>query len=127
MRTMLMAASVAMVVAQGTARPGDIPRPDVWIKNSPAEAIPIDLRDVHVDRPLAVLLMNGESSTVSATGSPLRVRVVPPTWAYRTVAINLAAPDPASALQAAGADGWETTGVSWTHGQDTVVLMKRQR
>jgi len=127
MRTMLLLASVAVVSAQGTIRPGDIPRPDVWIKNAPNEPVPIDLREVHVDRPISVLLMNGETSSAAASGSPLRVRVVPPTWAYRAIAIDPAASDPAAALQAAGTDGWETTGVSWIRGQQTVVLMKRPR
>ena len=127
MRTMLLTAGVAMVFAQGTVRPGDIPRPDVFIKNSPAEAIPMDLREVHVDKPIEVVLMNGESSLTSASGSPVRVRVVPPTWAYRTITVNAGAGDPASALQAAGVDGWETTGVSWTRGQETLVLMKKPR
>ena len=127
MRTMLLTAAVAGVLAQGTTRPGDIPRPDVWIKNAPGEAIPIDLREVHVDRPLAVVMMNGESSAAAAAGSPLRVRVVPPAWSYRTIAIETAAADPAAALQAAGADGWETTGVSWTRGAETLVLLKRPR
>ena len=127
MRMMLLTTSMAVVLAQGTVRPGDIPRPDVWIKNAPSEAVPIDLREVHIDRPIGVLLMNGESSVTAASGAPLRVRVVPPSWAYRTIAVSASAADPASALQAAGVDGWEATGVSWTRNGETLLLLKRPR
>ena len=126
MRTMLLTTGLVMMLGQGTARPGDIPRPDVWIKNSSSEAIPVDLRDVHVDKPLKVLLMNGESSGSSASGAPIRVRVVPPTWSYRAVTLNIAA-DPAAVLEREGANGWETTGLSWTRGGDTIVVLKRPR
>jgi hypothetical protein len=114
---MLMTASLALLFSQGTTRPGDIPRPDVWIKNAPNEAIPVDVREMHLDKPVAVEIRSTE---------PLRVRVVPPTWTYRTVTINNGA-DPAAALQSLGASGWETTGLSWPRGQETVVLLKMQR
>jgi hypothetical protein len=126
MRTMLLTAGLAVMLAQGTERPGEMRRPDVWIKNAPNEAIPIDLRDVHLDKPLNVVLLNGEQSSGEARLVPIRVRVVPPVWAYRTIAISGTA-DPAQALQAAGAEGWETTGLSWPRGQETIVLLKRAR
>jgi hypothetical protein len=124
MRTMLLAAGLAVMFSQGTVRPGDIPRPDVWIKNGSAEPIPVDVREVHVEKPIAVVLMNGETSS-SAAAAPIRVRVVPPAWSYRTLVINATTGDPAGLLQGAGAEGWETTGLVWTRGADTVVLMKR--
>jgi hypothetical protein len=57
---------------------------------------------------------------------PVRVRVVPPTWTYRTVSIADTA-DPAAALQALGTGGWETTGLSWRRGPETIVLLKMPR
>jgi hypothetical protein len=117
MRTMLLTAGLALMFSQGTVRPGDIPRPDVWIKNGPAEPIPVDLRELHVDKPIPVEVRGAD---------PVRVRVVPPTWSYRTLSIADTA-DPAAALQALGASGWETTGLSWPRGQETIVLLKMQR
>jgi hypothetical protein len=126
MRTMLMTAGLAMLLGQGTVRPGDIPRPDVWIKNAPNEPIPVELRDVHTDKPLTVLMINGEPSLAEARSQPMRVRVVPPVWSYRTITVKNSE-DPAHALQTAGAEGWETTGLYWGHGQETVVLLKKPR
>lgn len=117
MKTMLVTAGLALMFSQGTSRPGEIPRPDVWIKNAANEPIPIDIRELHVDKPMPVELRGGD---------PIRVRLVPPTWAYRTVTIG-AGGDPAAALQSLGASGWETTGLSWPRGEETVVLLKMPR
>jgi hypothetical protein len=126
MRTLLLTTGLAMTLVQGTARPGEIPRADVWVKNATSEPLPIDIREVHTSAPMQVVLMNGEGSISAAAAAPIRVRVLPQTWTYRSMTIA-ATSDPASALQAAGADGWETTGLSWTRGQDTVILLKRPR
>ena len=117
MRTMLLTAGLALMFSQGTVRPGDIPRPDVWIKNGATEPIPVDLREMHVDKPIPVEVRSPD---------PVRVRVVPPTWTYRTVSIADTA-DPAAALQALGTGGWETTGLSWRRGAETIVLLKMPR
>lgn len=117
MRTMLLTAGLALMFSQGTVRPGDIPRPDVWIKNGATEPIPVDLREMNVDKPIPVEVRGAD---------PVRVRVVPPTWTYRTVSIADNA-DPAAALQALGAGGWETTGLSWRRGVETIVLLKMPR
>ena len=117
MRTMLLTAGLALTFSQGTVRPGDIPRPDVWIKNGATEPIPVDLRELHVDKPIPGEVRGPD---------PLRVRVVPPTWTYRTVSIADTA-DPAAALQALGTGGWETTGLSWRRGAETIVLLKMPR
>ena len=108
---------MALVFSQGTVRPGDIPRPDVWIKNGPAEPIPVDVRELHIDKPVPVEVRGAD---------PVRVRVVAPTWTYRTATIAAGA-DPAAALSTLGAAGWETTGLSWPRGQETIVLLKMQR
>lgn len=126
MRTLLLTTGLAMTLVQGTARPGEIPRADVWVKNATSEPLPIDIREVHTSAPMQVVLMNGEGSISAAAAAPIRVRALPQTWTYRSMTIA-ATSDPASALQAAGADGWETTGLSWTRGQDTVILLKRPR
>ena len=119
MKTMMVTAGLALLFSQGTARPGEIVRPDVFVKNAANEPIPIDIRELHVDgaKPMPVEVRGPE---------PIRVRLVAPTWAYRTVTIG-AGGDPAAALQSLGASGWETTGLSWTRGQDTIVLLKMAR
>src|SRR5262245_47611046 len=79
-RDILTSATVARLVAgasavtapgqQGTVRPGDIPRPDVYVMNHGAsEAIPVDLRESNVGRPLDVRVANGDGDS-----STLRVR-----------------------------------------------------
>jgi hypothetical protein len=119
------ASAVSAPGQQTTVRPGDIPRPDVWITNRGAtEAVPVDLRRANLDQPLGVHIVNGERNS---SVPPLRVTAIQTSWEYRTATVK---PDaqPAATLSALGADGWETTGIVWPDGDaGTTVLLKRPR
>ncbi|HEX7139708.1 MAG TPA: hypothetical protein VF219_17785 [Vicinamibacterales bacterium] len=135
MREILTSATVALLVAgasavtaprqQPTVRPGDIPRPDVWVTNrGNSEAIPVDLREANLGQPLAIHVLNGERNS---SIPPVRVTSAQTTWEYRTVVVR---PDDqlARTMNGPGAEGWETTGVAWP-GADggTMLLLKRPR
>jgi hypothetical protein len=115
MRTMLTSAMVAILIAgtvaataaPGQVRPGELTRGEVWVQNRDPEAIPVRVLDVRAD-------------------APLRVRVVPAAWEYRTMVLKTGS-EYAAALAGAGADGWETTGLSWPASDGTLVLLKRPR
>jgi hypothetical protein len=108
---------------QATVRPGDIPRPDVFIINhGNSEAIPVDLRESNLGQPLGVHVTNGDRDS-----SPLRVSVARSTWEYRTAVVK---PNDqlARTMSDLGAEGWETTGLAWPGGEaGTMVLLKRPR
>ncbi len=60
---------------------------------------------------------------------PVRGEIAPPTRQYREVRVPTSPGSAASvvgALNAAGADGWETTGLSFSSPGATIVVMKRQ-
>jgi hypothetical protein len=57
-------------------------------------------------------------------GSVLSVRATRQSWEYRTVSVATGQ-DPSPALNTAGADGWETTGVALPAAGGTVILLKR--
>jgi hypothetical protein len=124
----LLVAGASAVSAPGqypTARPGDIPRPDVWIMNrGNSEAIPVDLRETNLGRPLGIRVLNGERDS---SIPPMRVTAAQTTWEYRTTTVK---PDDqlARTMSALGAEGWETTGIAWPGGDaGTTLLLKRPR
>ena len=99
-----------------TAAPGQPTQARVWIQNrSNAEAVPVSIQPQTAEDP------------------PLRVQVVgtpPPTgqtrqiWEYRTVTVPPRL-DPTALLSAAGADGWEVTGLAIPAQNGTFVILKR--
>jgi hypothetical protein len=114
-----------MLAAPDQGQPGQMTQARVWVMNSArTEAIPISLRDVNLERPMRVIVANGESGT--GTPGSLRVQLVPSVWDYKAVAIG-SAEDAARALSQAGAEGWETTGIAWPTANGTTLLMKRPR
>jgi hypothetical protein len=120
------ASTIGAAPGQTTATPGQMTQARVWVQNhDPSEAVPVDIRAANLDRahPLRVQVVNGE-----APGSvpPLPVQLVSSTWEYRTLAVT---PDtaPGRALVAAGAEGWEVTGISWPTKDGTLLLLKRAR
>src|SRR5206468_12306052 len=103
--------------------PGEMTEARVWIQNRSHEPVPVDVRDMHLDAPLKVQVMNGQPFV----SEPVLVRMPRPTWEYDMVAIPADVP-PAAALNPRGAAGWETTGITWTKGDgSTTLLLKRSR
>jgi len=110
---------------QTTQQPGQMTQARVWIENrSASEAVPVDLRDVNLDHPLRVQIVNGELQY--ALTHPLPVRPVRPVWEYQTITFAPGA-DMAPRLNPLGADGWETTGIMLANAQGTTLLLKRTR
>ena len=135
MRTMVMSLLAAALVAGSTrraapdqSRPGEMTEAKVWIQNrSRAEAIPVDLREVNLDTPLRVQVANGETNPHSVrVAGPIRVQLLKQEWDYDTLVIAVGT-SPVQALKSPGLAGWETTGIAWTAGEQTTLLLKRPR
>jgi hypothetical protein len=103
--------------------PGQMTQARVWVQNrGSGEAVPVDLREVNISTPLRVQIVGGGDSPSSTVAA----RKVRQPWEYATVAVTGAA-DAANALGQRGAEGWETTGIAWTVGDTTTLLLKRPR
>jgi hypothetical protein len=96
----------------------------VWVQNRGGEeAVPVDLRELNLTRPVPVTVVNAELA--SAMLGPGPTKPVRPIWEYRTLVVEKPA-DAAHLLAAAGAQGWETTGIVWPIADGTLLLLKRQ-
>jgi len=106
---LIVAGTVAAAAAPGAlqVRPGEPTKAEVYIKNPDYEPVPVVVEQIRTD-------------------APLRVRVVAPAWDYRTVLIRNA-DEAARVLSSVGAEGWETTGVSWPEREGTVLMLKKPR
>jgi hypothetical protein len=130
----LVATSAALLAAPDqTAQPGQMTQARVWVQNrGSSEALPIDLREVNIDRPLRVEVMNGNpyftaSSPVNVritNTDPLNVRIARQVWEYTSISVDTGV-DPVSALNTQGAAGWETTGVFFVSQNRTTLVLKR--
>jgi hypothetical protein len=110
---------------QGTRTPGQMTEAHVWIDNQGREeAIPVDLRDVHFDRPLRVQVVNNEPQY--GPSNPVQVRSVRVLWDYRTLTVA-PADNVAEKLNPLGAVGWEAVNVLSQNAEGTTLLLKRQR
>jgi hypothetical protein len=110
---------------QTTAQPGQMTQAHVWVQNrGRAEAVPVELRDVNLDAPLKVQIINGEPQYGQA--SPVQVREIRKTWEYETVTLT-PTDDVAVVLNRHGLNGWETTGIAFVKPDGTTLLLKRPR
>jgi hypothetical protein len=129
MRTMMIGLLVtmgagALAAPEQTARPGQMTEARVWVENrGPLQAIPVDLRDVKIERPLRVEIMNGDPTFPS---NPVNVRLARQVWEYKSVVLGSGA-DLVRALTTEGLAGWETTGVFFVGQDKTTVILKRLR
>jgi hypothetical protein len=103
---------------------GQMTEAHVWIDNrGPEQAIPVDLREVNIDRPLPVRVISDQSSQ---TG-PIQVRAARELWEYRTLTLG-ANDEVAPQLNTLGGEGWESVGViSPAAARATTILFKRPR
>jgi hypothetical protein len=132
--TIVRMSAFALVVAgttilaapqQTTMAPGQMTQARMWVENrGRSEAIPIDLRDVNLDAPLKVQVMNGDPSATRL--NPVLVTDARKTWEYAIVTIG-PRDDIAAVMNARGGAGWETTGHSFASGDETRLLLKRPR
>jgi hypothetical protein len=123
----IVVVSSAMLASpeQTTQTPGQMTQARVWVENrGPNEALPVDLRDVNLDHPLRVQVVNSEPQYGST--SPVQVRPVRQPWDYRTILV-VPTDDLSAKLNTLGAEGWETTGIVFVKVEGTTVLLKRPR
>jgi hypothetical protein len=104
---------------EGTLTPGQPTQARVLIGNRERdEAVPVTIQGVASDvAPIRVEL--GPRTVVDA-------RVVAQQWEYQILGIP-AGSDATAALNAAGTNGWETTGLMLSTPQGNAVVMKRPR
>jgi hypothetical protein len=118
-------ASAIVAAPQTTMTPGQMTQAHVWIQNrGNDEAVPVDLRDINAKEPLRVQVINADVSHPAT--QPIPVRVVRPAWDYATITVT-ADQDVARVLNARGAEGWETTGITLAAAQGSTFVLKRPR
>lgn len=94
---------------------GQMTEAHVWIDNRGVEqAIPVDLRDVNLERPLPVRVV-----------ADPQARAVRELWEYRTVTLALN-DDALTQLNILGGEGWEAVGV-FPSAPRATILFKRPR
>jgi len=116
---------IAMVAtaAVQTAQPGQMTQPRVWVENrGRSEAVPVDIRDINLDKPMRVHVLNGEAVATDV----LPVRPARQQWEYE-LAIVPSNRDVAAVLNARGAAGWEAVGTTSVTAENTTILLKRPR
>jgi len=123
----LIAAGTAVQRASAqdaTQFPGQATRANVWIQNrGDREAVPVTIENTGAGSLLRVEVAGVPRVTLDP-GSALQVRATRQAWGYRALSVP-AGQDAVAALNAAGADGWETTGVALSSAGATVILLKR--
>ena len=128
-RTIAVALGSALWAGAGTVatqpRPGEPTQARVWVQNRQMdERIPVSLREVGQDVVVRTQVASLPPLTLAA-GTVVAARSTPQVWEYRSVVVPSNG-DPAAALRAAGAEGWETTGVIVpAAGGGSSVLLKR--
>jgi hypothetical protein len=108
------AARIPASAQSGTAQPGQPTQAKVWVQNrGSGEALPVSIE--RVASPVAVRLTEAAKTTAARQAWEYRRVIVPP------------GDDPVPPLNAAGADGWEATGVYIPMERGILILMKRPR
>lgn len=123
----LVIAGTSMLAApeQTTKTPGQMTEAHVWVQNrGRTEAVPVDLREINLDAPLKVQIINGEPQYAQAT--PVQVREIRKIWEYETITLT-AADDVGTLLNRRGQNGWEATGIAFVKPDATTLLLKRPR
>jgi hypothetical protein len=119
-------AIVADRAAAQTAYPGQMTQARVWVQNRGSdEAVPVDVRDVSLEKPLMVHVVNGEPLFGEGT-TPVQIRAARQPWEYQRVEVSQRA-DVAAVLNASGAAGWEVVATLSATPEGTSFLMKRPR
>jgi hypothetical protein len=120
---LIMTGAALLAAPEQTIRPGQMTEARVWIENrGHSEAVPVDVRDVNLERPLKVEVMNGDP----AVSRPVGIVRGRQQWEYKEVTVT---PNfnPTQVLNNEGVGGWEITGVVLTIQDRTTLLLKRPR
>jgi hypothetical protein len=106
-------------------QPGQMTQARVWVQNrGRAETIPVDVREINLDAPMKVQVINGDPNF--ARTNPVQVTEIRKGWEYET--ITLQSPDDVvKVLTPKGVIGWETTGIAFVNPGGTTLLLKRPR
>ncbi len=119
----LIVGAAASIGALQTAQPGQMTPARVWVQNRGAgEAVPVEVREIHLDKPVRVHVSNGEPGF----GDVLQMRTARQTWDYETADIA-AGKDIAALLNARGVLGWEAIGPVSVTPDKITILLKRPR
>jgi len=126
----LLVGGVAIVAAsaQDTApRPGQPTQARVWIQNQgKTEAVPVIVQNVASDVFPLTVQVSGTPTVKIDAASTVQSRVVRQRWEYRSLNVG-PGEDAAIVLNAAGEDGWETTGLTLPGRAGTTIVLKRPR
>jgi hypothetical protein len=107
-----------------TSQPGQPTQGRVWIENrGDMEAVPVTIQNMAADAPPLRVQVVGTASGNALSGQAGVTRAL---WEYRDVIIP-SGQSPTTMLNAAGADGWETSGLAISVQGGTLVVMKRAR
>lgn len=122
---LVAAGAAAGVVVSGQAR--EVEPPKMTVANKANDPVPVN----------AVLSRVGEGvrlelapDTIANLKDNVVVRLAPVLWEYRELRLATAPVNYQSImgqLRQAGAEGWETTGVSFSDAGATVVILKRAK
>ena len=119
-----LSAGAMLLAAQAQDRPGIMTRAQVWIQNrGGAEAIPVTLERADLDAPLGTAIV-GTPVVALAPGANLLARAGRQSWEYRTLVVG-PSQELVDALNQAGKEGWETTGLQRIDGPDVTLVLKR--
>jgi hypothetical protein len=114
-------ATMTPASAQSTAQPGQATQGRVWIQNrGRAEAVPVDLANANLERPLHVQIANGDPNQQN----PVIVRNAREIWEYKSILVT--ADDAARGLNGESANGWETTGIAFGKPDGSAQLILRR-
>jgi hypothetical protein len=126
---LLLAAGIALraTAAQDrTAQPGQPTQGKVWIQNrGDAEAVPVSIQNMTTEAPPLRVQVIGIPTVMIGAASG-QARAARQLWEYRYVTVS-SGQDPTAILNAAGADGWEATGLAVPAQGGTLAVMKRPR
>ena len=109
-----------------TSQPGQPTQGKVWIENrGEMEAVPVTIQNMATEAPpLRVQIIGTPTVATDALGG--QAPSARQLWEYQDVTIP-SSQGPTAILNAAGADGWETTGLAVPVQGGTLVVMKRAR
>jgi hypothetical protein len=128
----LVVAAGSVVVQQtsaqeGTLTPGQPTQARVWIENrGPGEAIPVTVQAIAGETLPVQVEIVGMPTVEFGPKTAVEARTSRQQWEYQNVRLPPNG-DPTAVLNAAGMEGWETTGLLFPASQGSIIVMKRPR